>query len=149
MSETFTLRAQLTTGSLLDPVAVITTFNGVLIEGLEVVFIIIGAGAVGHALVPAALGAAAAGAIVIMLGLVLRAPLTRIPENSLKLVVGALLSAFGTFWIGEGLSYPWFGGDLSVIGLVVAFLSSAILATAVARRTKFRGASPASTRGLS
>jgi uncharacterized membrane protein len=147
-SEALTLRAQrVTTRAALDPVAIFTAFNGVLIEGLEVVFIVVGAGAVGHALLPAALGAAAAGAVVVALGLVLRAPLTRIPENSLKLAVGVLLSAFGTFWIGEGLGFSWIGGDLSVIGLAAAFLGSVAFATAGARRVQSHGAPPGSTRG--
>src|SRR5437763_6043940 len=73
---------------LLDPVAVATTFKAVVLEGLEVVVIVIAVGAAGGMLVPASLGAAAAGLIVIALGLVLHRPLARVPENALKFAVG-------------------------------------------------------------
>ena len=87
----------------LDKIAVLTTFKAVSLEGLEVIFIVIATGAAGHTLVPAACGAAAAGVLVVLMGLALRQPLTRIPENTLKYAVGVLLSAFGVFWVGEGL----------------------------------------------
>lgn len=119
----------------LDTTAFLAAFNGVLLEGVEVVFIVIAVGAVRHALLPAALGAVTAGTVVVSLGVALRTPLTRIPENALKFVVGVLLSAFGTFWIGEGLRYPWPYGDLSIIGLAVGFLAAATLAAALAQWT--------------
>jgi Ca2+/H+ antiporter, TMEM165/GDT1 family len=133
----------------LDPAGVLTAFNGVLLEGLEVVFIVIAAGAVGHTLLPAVFGASLAGIIVIILGIMFRAPLTLVPENTLKLTVGVLLSAFGTFWIGEALSYPWPGGDLSVIGLIGAFLGSAIVAITVTRGARSSRRLPPSTPTLS
>ncbi len=110
----------------IDGVAVVTAFNGVLVEGVEVVFIVIATGAAGHLLVPAAIGAVAAGAVVLAAGMLLRAPLTRVPENSLKLAVGVLLSAFGTFWIGEGAGYTWPGDDLSIIWLATLYLTSSL-----------------------
>jgi uncharacterized membrane protein len=126
----------------IDGVAVITAFNGVLVEGIEVVFIVIATGAAGHLLVPAAIGAAAAGAVVLTAGMLLRAPLTRVPENSLKLAVGVLLSAFGTFWIGEGAGYGWPGDDLSIVWLAALYLCSALGIAFVARRSLITQAKP-------
>ena len=141
-SKSLYLRGPVNLGSTLDPVAVLTAFNSVSLEGLEVVFIVSAAGAIGHTLLPAVLGASAAGVVVITLGIAFRAPLTRIPENALKFTVGVLLSAIGTFWIGEALGYPWPGAELSVIALAGAFLSSAILASILARTIQLREGSP-------
>ncbi len=116
----------------LDPVAVIASLKAVFIEGLEVVFIVIAVGAAGHMLLPASAGALGAGLLVLMLGVVLHKPLTRIPENTLKLSVGILLSAFGVFWIGEGLGYEWIGQDWTVIGLIIGFLIVALAAIRIA-----------------
>lgn len=118
----------------LDAVAVATAFKAVTLEGLEVIFIVIATGATGGLLIPASLGAAAAGVLVIMVGVVLRRPLARLPENTLKFAVGVLLSAFGAFWIGEGLGLPWPGEDLSLFGLVAAFLAVSMLGVLLARR---------------
>src|SRR5450755_1774472 len=120
--------------SHLDIVAIATTFKAVVLEGLEVVFIVIATGAVGHMLIPASLGAAAAGVLVILLGLLIHKPLSRVPENMLKFAVGILLSAFGVFWVGEGLRFPWPGEDLSLFGLVAGFLTASGLAVLMARR---------------
>jgi uncharacterized membrane protein len=119
----------------LDAVAVITTFKAVLLEGLEVVFIVIAVGAVGHTLIPASIGAGAAGVLVISLGLMLHKPLARVPENALKFAVGVLLSAFGTFWIGEGLRFQWPGEDLSLLALIAGFFLASWLGVFAARRT--------------
>ena len=131
----------------LDKVAVATTFKAVSLEGLEVVFIVIATGAAGRHLVPAILGAAAAGVLVILMGIALRRPLTRVPENTLKYAVGVLLSAFGVFWIGEGLRFYWPGEDLSLLGLAAGFLAVSLLATGLARRSaavnEARAAAPA------
>jgi uncharacterized membrane protein len=141
-SKSLYLRGPVNLSSTLDPVAVLTAFNSVSLEGLEVVFIVSAAGAIGHTLLPAVLGASAASVVVVTLGIAFRAPLTRIPENALKFTVGVLLSAVGTFWIGEALGYPWPGADLSVIALAGAFLSSAILASILARTIQLREGSP-------
>src|SRR6267378_5834063 len=115
-------------------ISLVTSFKAVTLEGLEVVFIVLAAGAQGL-LAPAALGAALAGSLVVLAGVGLRRPLARVPENALKFGVGVLLSAFGVFWVGEGLGYPWPGKDLALLGLVAGFSATGLLAVAVARRS--------------
>ncbi len=73
-------------------------------------------------MLPAAAGAAAACLLVLIVGVLARAPLTKVPENTLKFVVGGLLSGFGVFWCCEGLGAPWAGGGWAIPGLVVLFL---------------------------
>jgi uncharacterized membrane protein len=133
-SETAELRALGTASeNILDPVAVVTTFKAVLLEGLEVVFIVIAVGAAGKTLFPAVIGAAAAGVLVVVLGLVLHRPLAKVPENALKFVVGVLISAFGVFWIGEGLGFGWPGGDLAVLALAIVLLAASLITAWLAR----------------
>ena len=91
------------------------TFNAVVLEGLEVVFIVVALGATGGMLVPASLGAAAAGLVVILLGVIVHRPLARVPENTLKFAVGILISSFGVFWVGEGAGFDWLGNDWAII----------------------------------
>jgi uncharacterized membrane protein len=120
----------------------------VTLEGLEVVFIVIAVGATANALVPASVGAAAAGVLVIGAGAVLQRPLSRVPENSLKFVVGILLSAFGTFWFGEGLGMKWVGEDISILGLIAGYLLISLAGVAWcrwARRSNGRINSTATT----
>jgi uncharacterized membrane protein len=119
-------------GSKLDKLAFGAAFNIIMLEGTEVVFIVIALGAGGSGLVlPASLGAVAAVLVIAVLGVALHRPLARVPENTLKFVVGVLLSAFGTFWVGEGagLAWPLPGGaspDLAVPCLMAAYLVLAL-----------------------
>jgi uncharacterized membrane protein len=122
----------------LDLVAMATAFKAVILEGLEVVLIVIAAGAVTHTLGAASLGAAVAGGLVLLTGAALRRPLARVPENTLKFAVGVLLSAFGTFWVGEGLGVRWPAEDLALVGLAAGFWAVAMLVVAVARRRAAR-----------
>ena len=85
-------------------------------------------------LVPAGAGAFAACLLVAGAGFVVHRPLARVPENTLKFAVGVMLSAFGVFWVGEGISVPWPGEDLAIVGLMVLFLAVALGAVALARR---------------
>ena len=117
-----------------DTVAMITTFKAVVLEGIEVAFIVLTVGATGHMIIPASVGAASAAFAVALAAIALRRPLARVPENTLKFSVGILLASFGTFWVGEGLGVPWVGGDLAILGLAAAFLSIALLVIAVLRR---------------
>ena len=101
-------------------VALSTAFNGVLLEGVEVILIVVALGGVGHR-VGAAVGAGAALVAVILLGVVLRAPLTRVPENLMKASVGVMLSSFGLFFLGEGIGLHWWHADVSLLLLVACF----------------------------
>ena len=126
-----------------DAVALLASFKVVVVEGLEVVFIVLALGAARGTLLPASAGAAAALLLVVLLGLVLHRPLARVPENSLKFAVGVLLSAFGSFWFAEGAGFVWPGGDLAIPGLILAFLLVGLAAVAFARRQAGRMAAPA------
>ena len=102
-------------------IAGVTAFKAVLLEGLEVVFIVIAIGSGHNLLLPAGLGAAAACALILAVGFLVHRPLARVPENVLKFGVGVMLSAFGSFWTGEGLGVEWPGGDLALLGFMVLF----------------------------
>jgi uncharacterized membrane protein len=118
-----------------DKVAFGTSFNITMLEGTEVVFIVVAIGAGGTGmLLPAGLGAVAALLVVVALGLMLHRPLAKVPENTLKFIVGVLLSAFGTFWVGEGLNLGWPGADWSIPGLVAAYLLIALGTVPICRR---------------
>ncbi|HEU0027570.1 MAG TPA: hypothetical protein VFQ25_10690 [Ktedonobacterales bacterium] len=117
----------------LDPFGVATAFKSVLLEGLEVAFIVItfgsaatGAGSRATGITWAAAGAGAALLVVLSLGALVRAPLQRVPENALKFVVGIMLTSFGTFWGGEGLGIHWPGEDLFLLALVAFYLALAV-----------------------
>ena len=118
----------------LDWVAGLASFKAVLLEGIEVVFIVLAVGAGHGLLVPASIGALAACLLVVAIGFVLHRPLARVPENTLKFVVGVMLSAFGVFWTGEGLGVVWPGEDLAIVAFAVLFLVIALLAVTLARR---------------
>lgn len=118
-----------------DRVAFGAAFQITMLEGTEVVFIVIaiGAGRPGL-LLPASIGALAALLVVVALGLAVHRPLARVPENTLKFVVGILLSAFGAFWVGEGIGVRWPGADWAILALIAAFLALALLAVPLCRR---------------
>ncbi len=118
-----------------DKVAFAACFQITMLEGTEVVFIVIAVGAGGTGLLlPAGLGALAALLVVIALGIALHRPLASVPENTLKFFVGVLLSAFGTFWFGEGIGLRWPGADWAIAGLIAAFLAVALLTVPLCRR---------------
>jgi uncharacterized membrane protein len=118
----------------LDWVAGLTSFKAVLLEGLEVVFIVIAVSAGRGLLVPASAGAVAACVLVAGVGFAVHRPLARVPENTLKFAVGVMLSAFGIFWTGEGLGVAWPGADLAIVAFAALFLAVGIAAVALARR---------------
>ncbi len=125
----------------LNPFGVVTSFKSVLLEGLEVAFIVITFGSTGSsvasagssALVSAIIGAAAALVMVGGLGAAIRAPLTKVPENTLKYVVGVMLASFGTFWGGEGLGIVWPGSDAILFGLILFYLLVTVLLIQILR----------------
>jgi uncharacterized membrane protein len=105
----------------LDWYAFTVAFKGVLLEGLEVVFIVISFGSAQSRLGLAAAGAAAAVVLVTLAGILVRRPLERVPENTIKFAVGLLLTSFGCFWGAEGAGATWPGDELSLLG-VLGFL---------------------------
>jgi uncharacterized membrane protein len=108
-------------------------FKGVLLEGLEVVFIVVTFGATQGRLPLAAAAAVSAVVLVVAVGFVVRAPLERVPENTIKFAVGLLLTSFGIFWGGEGAGVSWPGEDLAILG-ILAFL--ALVSFALVRRLR-------------
>ncbi len=117
----------------LEWIAGITAFKAVLLEGLEVVFIVIAVGAGRGLLWPASLGALAACTLVLLVGAIVHRPLSRVPENTLKFGVGVMLSAFGVFWTGEGLGVEWPGADLALFVFAALFLATGLLAANLVR----------------
>ena len=142
-AETAELREQARRHELnLDWLAGLASFKAVLLEGLEVVFIVIAVGAAGRGLlVPAGWAALAACLLVALIGLVVHRPLARVPENGLKFAVGVMLSAFGLFWTGEAFGVDWPGGDLAIVGFVALFLATALAAVALIGRGRAVAAS--------
>jgi Ca2+/H+ antiporter, TMEM165/GDT1 family len=118
----------------LDWLAALASFKAVLLEGLEVVFIVIAVSAGRGLLVPASAGALAACLMVACFGFAVHRPLARVPENTLKFAVGVMLSAFGVFWTGEGLGVAWPGADLAIVAFVALFLAAGVGAVTLARR---------------
>jgi uncharacterized membrane protein len=113
-------------------------FKGVLLEGLEVAFIVIGFGSTQSRLGLAAGAAAAAVVLVVAVGVVVRGPLGRVPENTLKFVVGVLLTSFGIFWGGEGAGVEWPGSELAILGLASLIGLVSVLLTRELRRRRQR-----------
>jgi Ca2+/H+ antiporter, TMEM165/GDT1 family len=139
--ETALMRSTAKPARAFDAVAFIACFKAVSLEGLEVTFTVLAIGAGGSLLV-ASIGAVLAALVVILLGLALHRPLSRVPENTLKFTVGIMLTAFGIFWIGEGLRYPWPGEDLALIAMIALLLLFSALAVRLARA---RATEPART----
>jgi uncharacterized membrane protein len=120
----------------LDWLAGLASFKAVLLEGLEVVFIVIALSAGRGMLLPASAGALAACLLVACVGFIVHRPLARVPENTLKFAVGVMLSAFGVFWTGEGLGVDWPGADLAIVVFAALFLAVSSAAVAMLRRPR-------------
>src|SRR5258706_2424758 len=125
---TAALREQAHHGKRLDWLAALAAYKAMLLEGLEVVFVVIAVRAGRGLIVPASIGALAACALVAAVGLALRRPLARVPENTLKFTVGVMRSSFGVFWTGEVLGVPWPGEDLAILGFAALFLGVGLAA---------------------
>ena len=110
-----------------DPLAFTAAFKGVFLEGLEAAIIAITFGAAAQRLWVAFASAGAAIVGVALLGMVVHRPLSRVPENALKLGVGVLLSSFGTFWVVEGLGGEWPGSDFAVLCVAAAYSAATFL----------------------
>jgi uncharacterized membrane protein len=113
-------------------------FKGVLLEGLEVWLVVAAFGLHGRAWVSSGAGALAALAVVLAAGLIVRAPLTRVPENTIKFVVGVMITAFGTFWTYEAVAgaRAWPLGDLSLLGLGAVYALGGLGLIALIRRSR-------------
>jgi uncharacterized membrane protein len=109
-------------GPRLDGYAFAISFKGVLLEGLEVAFIVVTFGANQHRVGLAAAAAGVAVALVVLAGVALRAPLARVPENAMKFAVGVMLTSFGTFWGAEGAGASWPGGDAALLAIIPSTL---------------------------
>jgi uncharacterized membrane protein len=128
----------------LDWYSFTVTFKGVFLEGLEVAFIVITFGAARtHGVALAAAAAAVALLVVVVAGVLVHAPLSRVPENALKFTVGLLLTTFGTFWAAEGAGASWPGDD-AALPAILAFL--ALASFGAVRALRGRHAAPAGAR---
>ncbi len=110
----------------IDWISFTVAFKGVLLEGLEVAFIVVSFGATANLLGPAVLGAGLAGLLVVVIAIAVHRPLERVPENGLKFIVGVMLTGFGTFWSGEGIGIEWPGDDLAIPALLAGYVLVAL-----------------------
>jgi uncharacterized membrane protein len=120
-------------------------FKGVLLEGLEVAFIVLTFGANQHRVGLAAVAAGVAIALVVVAGAAARAPLARVPENTLKLAVGVMLSSFGMFWGAEGAGASWPGGDVALLAIVPTLALAALATIGALRHAATAGTATATT----
>jgi uncharacterized membrane protein len=118
-----------------DWYAFTVAFKGVFLEGLEVAFIVVTFGGTQRNVGLAAIGALAALVVVLAAGVIVHAPLTRVPENTLKFGVGVMLTAFGIFWSAEGAGVSWPGADLSLLALIGFVVVLSFSLVAYVRRT--------------
>jgi uncharacterized membrane protein len=118
----------------LDWYSFTVAFKGVLLEGLEVAFIVVTFGSNQGSIPLAAAGAVTAVVLVTVIGFSVRSPLARIPENALKFGVGLLLTTFGTFWIVEGAGASWPGSDAALIGLLALYAAVSLLLVRLLRQ---------------
>jgi uncharacterized membrane protein len=122
----------------LDWYAFTLCFKATLLEGLEVAFIVLTFGASQGSIPLAALGAGAAVIVTASIGAAVRAPLARVPENTIKFVVGVMLTTFGIFWATEGAGAKWPGGDVSLLGVLAFVTLGSVGLVALLRREHLR-----------
>jgi len=129
-----------------EPFGIALSYKAVLLEGLEVAFIVITFGSSSATntcnntcgIGSAAIGAALAGILVILAGVIIRAPLTKVPENTLKFIVGIMLTSFGTFWGGEGFGVSWPLSDAFIPVLAALYLLASFILVMILRQRKQR-----------
>jgi uncharacterized membrane protein len=124
----------------LDWYAFTLSFKGVLLEGLEVAFIVVTFGSTQGGLPLAIWGAVAALVLVGLAGVLLHRPLSAVPENTMKYAVGLLLTTFGTFWGVEGAGVDWPGGDAAILAVLAFLLIVSLALTSALRRQRQRAA---------
>jgi uncharacterized membrane protein len=127
-------------GDHMDWYGFTVAFKGVFLEGLEVAFIVVTIGSTQGHLGLAALGAVAAVIVVGAVGALVHAPLSRVPENSLKFAVGVMLTGFGTFWAAEGAGVSWPGGEAAAVAVIAFVLVAALGCVALLDRVVSRPA---------
>jgi uncharacterized membrane protein len=110
------------------------SLKGVLLEGLEVAFIVLTFGSNQGSIPLAVLGAGLAVVLVVVAGVAIRGPLARVPENTLKFAVGVLLTSFGTFWGAEGAGASWPGSDAALLAIIAVVLLTAVGLVVLLRR---------------
>ncbi len=135
-------------GAVSDWYAFTLSFKAVLLEGLEVVFIVLTFGANAHRVPLAAAAAVAAVVLVAGVGVVVRAPLARVPENGMKFVVGVMLTSFGAFWAVEGVGGTWPGADAALLVLAPAIAAYGLLIIVWLRRQRQSQPATDGTAGL-
>jgi uncharacterized membrane protein len=118
-----------------DWYAFTVAFKGVFLEGLEVAFLVVTFGGTQHKIGLAAAAAAAALVVVVIAGVIVHAPLTRVPENTLKFGVGIMLTSFGIFWAAEGAGADWPGGDIAILAVIAVVVAASFTIVAMARRS--------------
>jgi len=128
-----------------DMVGFVVAFKGVLLEGTEVVLIVLSLGASDHRLGLAAAAAGAAALVVIIVGAMVARQLREVPENTLKLGVGVMLTSFGIFWTGEGAGVHWPGSDLAILVLIGGFALVTLIGIRWMRAVAPTPAAPAPT----
>jgi uncharacterized membrane protein len=128
------------TGGRLDPYGFTLAFKGVLLEGLEVAFIVLTFGSTQGSIWLAALGAGVALVLVAGVGVTVRTPLARVPENTMKFAVGIMLTTFGTFWAAEGAGASWPGDDASLLGVLAFVVGSSAALVGLLRRRRLGAA---------
>lgn len=106
----------------IDKFAFVTTFSGTFLEGMEAIFIVITFGLSTKSMSSAIYGAVGAIVVVALLGLILRKPLSAVPENTMKFIVGVMLTSFGAFWVGESMNVAWPQRDLSILYLAATLV---------------------------
>ena len=120
----------------LDWYGFVLSFKGVLLEGLEVAFIVLTFGSTQGSIALAAAGAGAAIALVASVGVAVRAPLARVPENAMKFAVGVMLTTFGIFWTTEGVGASWPGDDASLPGVLAFVILGSFALVGLLRRRR-------------
>lgn len=106
----------------IDRFAFITTLGVTFLEGMEAIFIVITIGLSTSNMTYSIMGAVVATVVLLVVGILMRAPLTKVPENTMKFVVGIMLTSFGAFWVGEGLHVRWAQNDLSILYIALSLL---------------------------
>jgi uncharacterized membrane protein len=115
-------RSHAKSNTAMDWFGFVTSFNIVLLEGIEAVFIVLTFGLAAHSLLSSITGSIIGLVMVVLAGILLRKPLATIPENTMKFVVGLMLSGFGIFWVGEGIGVSWWHADVSILVICLGLL---------------------------